>query len=589
MRATSTYLLTERDDAVFGLYHASADPVGAPVLICPPWGWDEVASHRTRWLWAERLAEAGHPTLRFDLPGCGDSDGTPAAAGLVDRWVAATAAAAEWLRSRAAADRVAALGLGLGGLLVQEAIARGAPIEAAAIWASPPSGRHFVREMRAFSRLQEGRPTEEPGGAALPPDWLEAGGFLLSAETLTALRDLDPALGGTGLRRVLLLQREGIGIDAGVRARFELAGAEVLERPGPGWAAMVGHPETTALPDRTAAEVLAWLGLDGAGAGRALPLPASAACAVLEVEGTTVRETPIGLPAGFGQAFGILAEPEKPASPGLCALFLNAGAVRHVGPNRLWVETARRYAARGVPSVRVDLEGIGEADGDASRLSSVADFYEPTYVDQVRAMLAALRARGLGKKFLLVGLCAGAYWAFQAALGEEDVLATALVNAGALTWHEGILEQRRARRFDRLFQRRWWGRLVRGEVRFTKVLGFGALAVAKLGLLVRRLFGRGPGAGAAIVADLESLRPGLRVAMAFSHEEPLYVELEALGILDSLDRWPGVSLSFLPGTDHTLRSALAQRRVSEFLDDELSAVAELPSPAQDPSESGRQR
>ena len=65
---------------VFAVYHApSADAAPATaVLLCPPWGWNDVTSYRARRAWAEHLADGGHPTLRFDFPGTGDSAGVPA-------------------------------------------------------------------------------------------------------------------------------------------------------------------------------------------------------------------------------------------------------------------------------------------------------------------------------------------------------------------------------------------------------------------------------------------------------------------------------------------------------------------------------
>src|SRR5689334_5733310 len=66
-------------DPVFGFFHPAADGAGGEtaVLLCPPFGWDDVASYRTRLIWSERRAAYGHPTLRIDLPGAGDSAGSP--------------------------------------------------------------------------------------------------------------------------------------------------------------------------------------------------------------------------------------------------------------------------------------------------------------------------------------------------------------------------------------------------------------------------------------------------------------------------------------------------------------------------------
>src|SRR5205823_13947176 len=126
-----------------------------------------------------------------------------------------------------------------------------------------------------------------------------------------------------------------------------------------------------------------------------------------------VRETPITIEQPFGHLFGVIAEPPT-AGPlataagrqaELAVLLLNAGAIRRVGPNRMWVEAARRWAALGVPTLRLDLEGLGDADGEASRFADVAELYVPRFIDQVRDALEVLEARGVARRFVLAGLC----------------------------------------------------------------------------------------------------------------------------------------------------------------------------------------
>ena len=615
LTAISLYLQIGAE-SLFCLFQPAADgvPRGAAVLICAPWGWDEVASYRSCRRWAERLAAAGHPTMRFDLPAGGDSGGMPGDANRVDTWVEAIAAAAADLRERSGASRVAVLGLGLGGLLAREAAARGAAIEELALWASPTKGSSFAREARAFSRLQEGGPLGadgEPEPTPLPEGWMEVGGFVLSAETLSGLKALDPPA-SAGLRRALLLDRDGLEPDAALRTGLEEAGVEVSLGAGEGWGEMVSHPERTRLPAATAARVEQWLREGEAaseGGTGAAEVPATAeapsenetptagasqgttptaasvaprdrADAVIELDEGMIRESPLLVAQSYGNAFGVLAEPVDPAPADLCAVFLNPGAVRHTGPNRLWVETARRWAAQGVPSLRVDLEGIGDADGDDGLRRDVASFYVPGFVDQVRAVLDALEARGCGKRFLLVGLCAGGYWSFQTAIEDGRVERAVLLNAGALTWHDNLLEQRQASKLDRVFQWSWWRKLFEGEVKPSRLWYFARLAAAKaLAKLRGRLSSFAPGSVSGpppgeIDTDLDRLRDrGADLTMAFSGGEPLHTELQVKGILGQLERWPNLRLVDLPGSDHSLRPIAAQRAAAELLDAELARTS----------------
>ncbi|MEA2144228.1 MAG: hypothetical protein QOI64_2658 [Solirubrobacteraceae bacterium] len=562
-------------DAVCGQLHA---PAGTPqptgVLIVSPWGWDDVAAHRSLRAWAQHLARAGHWTLRFDLPACGDSGGSPSDPALLEAWTGAIAAAADRLRAESGCGRIATLGLGLGGLLAGKAVADGARIEDLVLWAAPVRGRAFVRQQRGFSELQSSRITlsGEPAPSGLPEGWIEAGGFVLAAATIAALEDVDlRALALGSLQRALLLERDGAAVDARLRAQLETAGVDVTVGAGDGWEAMVFHPEQPKPPQEVFERVASWLAraprsaaqpadrppVAGAGAGGRAEI-------VLDVDGTRVRESPLSVPWQSGRLVGVLAEPLDTPIAGLCAVFLNAGAVRRVGPNRMWVEAARRWAACGVPALRIDLEGIGDSDGDADGFRDVTQFYAPRFVDQVGAVLDALDRRGVGGRFVLTGLCSGGYWAFQAALRDTRVSAALLVNAGALVWDDDLVTQRAARKMGRLHQLDWWRKIMRGGVTAAQMRAV-ARAYAHTTLVRHAPVKTG------VERDLDRLRDAAtRLVLAFTGDEALHAELQEEGILARLDRWPNVALERLPARDHTLRPIVAQRAVRDLLDRQLA-------------------
>ena len=563
-------------EPVEALFHPaeSPDPGVAAVLICPPWGWDEVASYRSRRKWAQRLTAAGHPTLRYAPPATGNSAGSPGDPARLEAWVGALTGATDWLRA-ATGRRVAVLGLGLGGLIAREAIARGARIEELILWGAPASGRAFVRETQAFSRMQAWNGSAANGsGATLPEGWLEAGGFVLSKETIESLSALRPAIGaGAALDRVLLLERDGLSVDEGLLAGLEDAGVEVTVAPGDGWSRLVSHAERTVFPETVGETVEQWLSaVHNPAAGPPGSAPAELEELILNVEGREVRESTVLVPQQFGQAFGVLSEPaDGDVAAPFCALFLNAGAVRNIGPNRLWVETGRRWAAQGVRTLRVDLEGIGEADGAAP--ADVAAFYLPKFERQLGVVIDGLQERGLCRRFLVVGLCGGGYWAFREALRDPRVDTALLLNSGALEWDTSLIEQREARKISHASSLSSWKRLLRGEFGLRKVgrLARSLLVQAgrALGRMNGRLSGREP-AESRLEAALDSLRDAeTALTVAFSEREPLLEELEADGTLARLSRWPNVELARLPGDDHTLRPIAAQVGVRELLDREL--------------------
>lgn len=563
-------------DPVFGLLHAprAGMPPAAGVLLCSPWGWEDVASHRTRRAWAQHLAGAGHPTLRFDLPACGDSGGSPRDPGRVEAWSTAIASAADWLRDGTGCARVTVIGLGLGGLMARRALAEGARIDDLVLWAAPKDGSAFVRRQRASARLQQAR---HPLASSLPDGWLEAEGFVLSADTVAALEALriePPATGG--LRRALLLARDGSAADERLREALQEAGVDVSTGPGNGWHAMVADPEDSPSPREVIDLVDDWLARSPAPADERAqteraPLGRKL---VLDIDGVAVRESPLVFDLSFGRPFGLLCEPANGQRGDVAVVFLNAGLVRRSGPNRMWTEGARRWAARGMPALRIDLEGIGDADGDSARYADDDEFFAPKLVDQVGEVLDELCSRGVARHFVLVGLCSSGYWAFRIALGDRRVRAALVVNPFGLVWDPELLVRHESQKLHRLREREWWGRIARGKLKLASVRTVSRALLLGAVATVRRVRAsaatRHAAAKPALERELDRLDGGAtRVVMAFTTGESVRDELERDGVLARLHRWPGVTVEDLPGRDHTLRSVTAQRAFHELLDREL--------------------
>jgi pimeloyl-ACP methyl ester carboxylesterase len=116
---------------------------------------------------------------------------------------------------------------------------------------------------------------------------------------------------------------------------------------------------------------------------------------------------------------GILCEPEEidPSRPAV--LLLNSGVMHHVGACRLSVRLARRIAeTSGLPSLRFDFSGIGDS---APRRS--LESHEDTLLGEVREVMDHVsKTRGIDR-FILFGLCSGAYASFRTAVADERVVA----------------------------------------------------------------------------------------------------------------------------------------------------------------------
>jgi alpha-beta hydrolase superfamily lysophospholipase len=635
---------------IFAVLHAASGPARqTAVLLCPPFGWEDMCCYRIRRDWAERLAGAGYTTLRIDLPGSGDSAGAPTDPGQLDAWTQAVDGAARWLRQPigdavaprgdglAGAKRVVVVGIGLGGIVSCRAALRGAPIDELVLWSVPARGRTLVRELRSFSALEvanilqpgESAPPSEPGDEGT----LVANGYLLSAATVTELQRLDlrevrPS--APTLRRALLLGRDGLKVDGALSEVLECTGAEVTVADGPGYGAMMVEPQDARTPIEVFERVDSWLeegesqgaasvasraereapvlarGLEGQGA---LDPAASGGLAahgemVLHCSGVALRERPVFLDGPHGQRlFAVLTEPLG-ARRELSALLVNAGPQRRTGPNRMWVEIARRWAAQGVPTLRLDAAGIGDSDGDATVLARNAEFYKPEYVEQARAALEMMAARGLPPRFVTLGLCGGAYWSAHAALADERVAAVVMLNPRTLVFDEWRHTIRRTRLLRaKMTRAATWRKVLRGEIKLARHIELGRTLLGRVRSAPTRAYGRiaalrrgdetarqpgtrqpgtrQPGAREPIEDLFDALRNrDQRGLLLFTGKEVLRRELTENGVLDRIDRWPNLELA-LRGTSadtHTLTPVWLQRQVHALVDrvleDELRRLPE---------------
>lgn len=593
------FYISGQDESFFVTLHDAHGPRrDVAIVLCPPFGWEDMCSYRGRLEWASSLAAEGFPVLRIDFPGSGDSPGGPRDRERLQAWTDAVGASARWLSSAYAPRRILAIGIGLGGAIAYRAFALGAPIDDLVLWGVSSRGRRHVRELRAFSYMEHPRGAETQAPAPSTVEDSDDGslviaGYVMSDDTQRELDELDLAeLKCERLQsaRVLMLERDGFAVDARLRTSIEDGGADVQVSSGDGYGAMM----MAELPHAVSAhevfdKVAAWLAQGSApvevGATSA-PSSVRVANSCLEIvmpNGERVRETPITISHPLGDPVGILTEPLGP-SVDLCAVWLNAGPQRRIGPNRMWVETARRWAALGVPTVRIDLTAIGDAEGDSSALLDVRSYYTGTYMEQVRAVLDALQARGLPPRFLLGGLCAGAHWALSVAQDDPRVSAAAVLNAGYLVYDGGLSNAVGQSRglASRLFTRETWTRALHGEASpASHVRALRLILTASLRNLGRRVVrllkpGAAPDSNE-ITEAFDRLRDqNKRALILFAGEERLYAQLLATGRFEGLERWPNVSLVHIdvPGDMHTLRPLQMQEEARELIDGLLQGELE---------------
>jgi len=273
---------------------------------------------------------------------------------------------------------------------------------------------------------------------------------------------------------------------------------------------------------------------------------------------------------GANRLVGIVTEPpagtaDRGERPGV--ILLNSGLIQRVGPNRLYVQLARRLAAQGHIVLRFDLSAIG----DSPRRPDNMPFDQSSVTETQEAMDTLSTGWGLST-FVLAGICTGAVVAFRTACEEEAVKGVGMINAQGLAPGRNpevsqFLNQRQAGNYyltRALFQPHSWKKLVAGRA------DVGAIARA-CGDRVSRLMGQKPSLDSPeaqqVAEDLLDLAGTDReLLLLYSEGDPGREELELLlrSRKRDLKNAPGITLRTVSGADHMFTPLPKQRA---FLDE----------------------
>jgi len=562
-----------------GFYHppTGSDARGPAVVLCNPLGYEAMSAHRTLRHLAERLAAAGFPALRFDYHGTGDSAGDTREPARIGTWIEDIRSSVRELRARSGVHRVALFGVRFGASLATVAASGLDDVDALVAWAPVVSGRLHVRELRAFRMLRDPKARRDDGGE-------EIGGYLFARDTLADMSAIDLlARSDRGVGRVLVVARGDTSArdDADLVAHWKASGAEAELAADSGYAAMMrDDPYDSVLPSATLDTIVAWLGRASVSAGPTLA-PAAPQPTALALPGSrgnpALRETSMLFGPG-DRLFGVVTEPDAPVAADRPAiLLLNVGADSHVGPHRMYVEHARELAALGYLVFRFDVGGLGEslaAPGERENR-----LYHLGSVDDVKSAMTALgEARGV-RRFVLVGLCSGAFLAYHTATTDPRVAGQVLLNMFAFEWKEGDpvapVERKTysSNRFyaRQLLDRQVWRRAIQGKV---DVRGIATVMAGRLWEQLRldardlgsRVLGRR--AQTPVERAFHALCDrGVRSLMVFSDKDGgLDMIAPYLGTdAHRISRRTEFSIEIASGVDHTFASLASQQRLRQIV------------------------
>jgi alpha/beta superfamily hydrolase len=476
-------------DAFFAWYHecSGAEARDCVAVICPPVGYEYTRSHRSLRHLADRLARAGIPALRFDYHGIGDSTGSDLDPLRLETWQANVEAATQRARELSGRSRVCLIGVRLGGSLAALAAAARHDVDLLVLWNACVTGRPYLRELQAIAASAEDASLNVPG-------LVESGGFVMTDETREAISRLDLSTLDPRVRRVLIATRDDMTAEKSLPAQLATRGVAFDTAELPGWSGMMAEHQFTVVPEAALDRIVAWVASHTQHAWGLAPRT-GLACACVRFAASGEEGVPIEESAqhfGDGERlFGILARPQQRERPGPLVILFNAGAVHHVGPNRTTVEIARALAANGIPSLRFDLETLGDSVLDGAWRENYP--YPRTAMRDVAKVFEFARDALGYERVVAAGLCSGAHMSFHAALAPQHTMLdeAILINPLVYYWVEGMSLDTSTKFEDMAAYRKSmrdparWKKLFRGEVNMKRLLE--VLAGTAVGMVKPRI------------------------------------------------------------------------------------------------------
>jgi alpha-beta hydrolase superfamily lysophospholipase len=426
---------------LFGWLHRPAQATIAAIglLVCSPLGYEAVCAHRSLKHFASTAAADGIPALRFDYDGTGDSAGTDLDPDRVDAWVRSIHAAIETLKAHAGVRQVALLGVRLGATLSALVASQRSDIAGLAVIAPVVMPKGYLRELRALALARPQPPP--PPGVVVDPDLQESAGFTVSSQTRTQLMGIDLMKLERAPANVLIIERDDMpGYDAW-RDKLLALGANVQSHRLPGFTEMMLDSHETVIPWSMIDATREWLRqLTDAPAATAVPTPVPGLLnrALFQSdEGSSVAmEQAVFM--GAERLFGIVTTPvpgQGAHPPTTAVMLLNSGAVHHIGPNRLYVTLARRWAAQGLVVLRLDLSGLGDSAPRAGEEENIV--YSKRANEDVRAAMEFLTSEYGITDIHAIGLCSGGYHGFKSAVAGAPLRTVVSINPLTFNWKEG--------------------------------------------------------------------------------------------------------------------------------------------------------
>ncbi|KQM31082.1 hypothetical protein ASF03_19120 [Rhizobium sp. Leaf68] len=452
----------------------SGEGADTAVLFVSSWGFEELCARKFWRLLAGDLATRGLSSMRYDYPGTGDAiDPVDYDKGL-DLWLDSIRAAAAKLRELSQTRQLILIGHGLGALLAWKAAESMDNVVGLALAAPALSGRHWLREFVALSRVANPDALQHRAQASGPamgeqvfPDSLAASLRTVAISSSTSV----PA------RNIFLLKQENRPADEQFATHLAALDTELRAVVFPGYNNFV-RDVLFSVPSLKAIEMLSGWAADVAAkqGGKTAMLQQEALFQGLSsrpLTGDGYQERPVRF-GDHKRLYGIMCEPLGQRQ-GATVIVSPTGYERMSGWGRISAQMCRELARQGIASLRFD--GANVADSPPAAGAPEQILYHASQLTDVMAAVDFLEAENQ-LPVVVTGRCSGAWVAFKSAVKDPRIKGCVPVNLYDLYIPADVdvnLFLRSTRQSlsgygSKFMSGALWKRVMRGEVRLVSGL-----------------------------------------------------------------------------------------------------------------------
>ncbi len=555
-----------------------------------------MSAHLSMRAFAEAAAEVGMPTLRFDYGGTGDSEDLGPEADQVAAWTQDIEAAVQELQARTGVERVVLLGIRLGALLAAATVARLPQVSALVAVTPVVSGRRYLKEIRTFelasaqtqSALGPVNSQVQSEEAQLAgPGHMEVNGFFLNARTISVLQQLEAVeLQLPSVTDALFIDRDDLPGAVAWSEKLSAAGIRTQHTALPGFVGMIMRaPNLTTVPQEMVAAAKEWLAqLSGPRSIAVRNDPVTAQVMRLGSAADGIDEQPILL-RNDPLLFGISTHPSKNEVRRRGVILINSGGDPHVGPRRLYVLLARRWARRGYVVMRMDISGLGDSAAQPGEPRN--ELFPAAAVGDIRVAVDYMVERFALHDVTLVGMCSGASHAVRAGMEGVRVDRVLAINPLVFFWEHGLdvndvqpweVVHKPAAYMGQVFSWKAWHRLLFGDVSVWRVMRIYLNRPIMAIQAVFRKFARALHLSLKndLSKELKDLKGrGVRVVFVFSKGDAGMRLLEIESGLSAAQLEKKYRIRTIDGADHEFTRSRARAALGQVLSEELFAYHDL--------------